>query len=132
MVALRAWQSSMAALLNKEKYKTIIRASKNIYSNMISTNEQTYMLMMQRKPTATELLKALHNAWFLGPSLNNGNGNSGDDDADNGEPTDVALTQPGGFTKGFSKNCFKCGKKGHMAKDGQGLHFSWRRQQQQW
>ena len=53
----------------------------------------------------------------LGTSSNNGNGNSGDDDADDGEPTDVALTQPGGFTKGFSKNCFKCGKKGHMAKD---------------
>ena len=30
----------------KEKYKTIICASKNIYSGMISTNEQTYMLMM--------------------------------------------------------------------------------------
>ena len=29
----------------KEKYKTIIHASKNIYSGMISTNEQTYMLI---------------------------------------------------------------------------------------
>jgi len=29
----------------KKKYKTIIRANKNIYSGMISTNEQTCMLM---------------------------------------------------------------------------------------
>ena len=84
---------------------------------MISTNEQTYMLMMQRKPTVTELLKALYNAWLLGPNSNNGNDNSGDDDADNGESTDVALAQPGGFTKAFSKRCFKCGKKGHMTND---------------
>jgi len=75
------------------------------------------MLIQQRKPTATELLKALHNAWLLGPSSNNGNVNSGADDADDGKPTDVALTQLGGFTKAFSRNCFKCGKKGHMAKD---------------
>ena len=53
----------------------------------------------------------------LGTKLDNGNGNSGNDDANDGEPTDVALAQPGGFTKAFSKNCFKCGKKGHMAKD---------------
>ena len=54
----------------KEKYKTIIRASKNIYSGMISTNEQTYMLIQQLKPTATELLKALYNACMaLGTKL---------------------------------------------------------------
>ena len=46
----------------KEKYKTIIRAIKTIYSDLISTSEQTYMLTKQHKPTATELLKALHNA----------------------------------------------------------------------
>jgi hypothetical protein len=102
-------------IAENEKYKTIIRASKNYYSAMISTNEQTYMLMKNRKPTSTELLKALHNAWMLGPNGSNANGN--DDKGDDGEPADVALAQPGGFTQAFSKKCFKCGTKGHMAKD---------------
>jgi len=61
---------------------------------MISTNKQTYMLMKQRKTTTTKLLKPLRNAWLLGPISSNTN--NGDDDADDGEPTNVVLSTPGG------------------------------------
>ena len=70
------------------------------------------MMMMQRKPTATELLKALHNAWLLGPSSNNGNGNSGNDDADDGEPTDVVLAQLGDSLKHSVKTASSVARKG--------------------
>ena len=70
------------------------------------------MLTIQRKPTATELLKALHNAWLLGLSSNNGNANNGDNDADNGNPTDVALAQPGDSQKHLVKIASSVARKG--------------------
>jgi len=75
-------------------------------------------LTQQRKPTATGLLKTLHYSWLLRSSSSKANdGDDGGDDSDDGEPTDVALTTPVGFTKAFGKKFFKCGTKGHMAKD---------------
>ena len=86
---------------DKDRYKTIIRASRNVYSNLISTTEQTYILIQSRKPTDTELLKAMHNSWLLSPSANKTeNEDNGGDDS---EPTDVALATPGAFANAFNK-----------------------------
>ena len=87
---------------DKDRYKTIIWASKNVYSNLISTTEQTYMLTQSRKSTATELLKAMHNSWLLSPSANK-TGNE-DDGGDDSEPTDVALVAPGAFADVFKRS----------------------------
>ena len=53
----------------KEQYKTIICASKNVYADIISTGKQTYMLMKQHKLTATELLKVLRTMYDFGTKL---------------------------------------------------------------
>ena len=78
---------------------------------MISTTEQTYILTQSQKPTATELLKAMHSLWLLSPSANK-SGNE-EDGGDDGEPNDVALATPGAFATAFNKKCLKFGVKGH-------------------
>jgi len=71
-------------------------------------------MVHRRKPKTTELLKALHKAYLLSPHASKGGEDADEDDS---EPTDVALAQPGAFAKAFNKKCFKCNRKGHMAKD---------------
>ena len=56
----------------------------------------------------------MHKAYLLSPHASKGGANADEDDS---EPTDVALAQPGAFTKAFTKKCFKRNQKGHMAKD---------------
>jgi hypothetical protein len=73
------------------------------------------MLTQSRKPTATELLKAMHSSWLLSPSANK-TGNE-DNGGDGSEPTDVTLDTPGTFANAFNKKCFKCGVKGHRASE---------------
>ena len=97
-----------------EQYKIAIRATKANHSDIISTYETTYEMVHRRKPTTTELLKALHKAYLLSPHASKGGEDADEDDS---EPTDVALAQPGAFAKAFNKKCFKCNRKGHMAKD---------------
>jgi hypothetical protein len=90
-----------------EQYKIAIRATKANHSDIISTYETTYEMVHRRKPKTIELLKALHKAYLLSPHAPKGGEDADEDDS---EPTDVALAQPGAFTKAFSQKCFRGSK----------------------
>ena len=53
----------------KEQYKTIICASKNVYADIISTGKQTYMMMKHHTLNATDFLKVLRTIYDSGTKL---------------------------------------------------------------
>ena len=93
----------------KQKIAAIVKTAGQYYSDVIQ-NETARITGTGGIVTAEDLIEAMSTNWRIG-----GGSARTAKEYDDSEPNDVALSNmPGAFA---NRNCFKCGEKGHMARN---------------
>ena len=93
----------------KQKIAAIVKTAGHYYRDAIQ-NETARINATGGAVTAEDLIEAMSENWRIG-----GGTSTTSKEVDDSEPTDVALSDvPGAFA---NRKCFKCGEKGHMARN---------------